>query len=562
MLSGMTIRNRLLLVAAIPVVALTATLLLLSSTAPAATAMVATGVAVVGVVAGLVLAVSVARTITSPLRRLGEAAERGSLLQALVEAQRRPSGKDRALALTPVGLPPGGEIGTVAAAFDEFQGAAARLAVGQAALLDKTVADRGTIEIFVNLARRMQGLVDHQIELLDGLEAEEEDADTLENLFELDRLGTRVRCTAERLLTLAGAASSRSSDRPLAMSDVIRAGMAEVEDIGRVDLLLDDDAAMRGNVAADAAHLLSELLENATLWSPAGTRVQVSGTPAAGGYAVTIEFRGMAVDALAEANRLLTGPPVAEAIVAHSLGLVVAGRLARRLGIAVRLASAASGGIVAKVLVPPTLMAAGDETLGLDDIVAAAPCTLPFALARQERWARSNSRRSRGRRPVPGASRPEATITQLPASRWMDEPGVRAEAPHRAEETASGAPAPAEPEWPAVTTACPPSPEAGWAPSEAPWTLAVRPARFAAGPSRPVAGADPARATAPSAEAKEDEYRRHLERATAAGLVRRVSKASPPDDTGGGAERAPRTGGDVSVTELLPEPQRPGSGHG
>ena len=652
MLSRMTIRNRLLLVAGIPVVALAASIALLRTEAPAGTATLATGLAALGVVAALGLALAVARTITSPLHRLGEAAERASHLQTLVEALRRPSVNDQALALTPVGLPPGSEIGTVAKAFDDFQGAAARLAVGQAALLNKTVAEKGTIEVFVNLARRMQGLVDHQIEFLDGLEAEEQDADTLENLFKLDQLATRVRRNAESLLTLAGAASARSWERPLAMSDVIRAGMAEVEDIGRVDLVMDDNAAMLGNVAADAAHLLSELLENATRWSPPDTRVEVSGTPAAGGYAITIEDRGigMAVDALAEANHILTGPPLAEATVARSLGLVVAGRLARRLGIVVRLASAASGGIVAKVLVPPTLMVAADETVGLEDAVAGAARTLPFALARQEKRARISSQRSRGRRPVSAATQPEATITQLPESRWMDEPTPPQPEPHWADESAV-APAPVEPEWPAATTEWSPSP-AAWTPSEPPpawsaaassepaaepeWTApvswepaqpewpepvadpgpapvveapvpapvaeeraptpvaevpvptppdpppplrprapvpahagpsdapeppspvrptpSVRPARFAASSSRSLAGPSPT--VAPSAEAKEDEYRRHLERATAAGLVRRVPRASLPTDTGGGAKRAPKADRDQPVAERLPDEVR------
>ncbi|HEX2700696.1 MAG TPA: ATP-binding protein [Acidimicrobiales bacterium] len=450
----MTIRTRLLVVAIVPAVALAVTNVLLRTSAPASKVTLATALTAAGMVVALVLAMIVANTITKPLRRLGEAAERASHLQTLVDALRRPGGGDKDLALTPVGLPRGGEIGHVASAFDEFQGAAARLAVGQAALLNKTVAEKGTIEVFVNLARRMQGLVDHQIEFLDGLEAEEQDPDTLENLFRLDQLATRVRRNAESLLTLAGAASARSWERPLAMSDVIRAGMAEVEDIGRVDLLVDDNAAMVGNVAADAAHLLSELLENATRWSPPHTRVEVSGTPAAGGYAITIEDSGigMPVDALAEANHILTGPPLAEATVARSLGLVVAGRLARRLGIVVRLAPGSSGGILAKVLVPPALMVAPDETAGLEGVGVGTARALPFALARQEKRARISSQRSRGRRPLPG-QQTEATITHLPEPRRVDPPAMPAPAaPEPVEREARWTePAPpVEPEWPAA----------------------------------------------------------------------------------------------------------------
>lgn len=645
MLSGVTIRVRLLMIAAVPVLALVATTLLLRSGAPAGTAMIATTTAAVGVVLAMVMVAIVSRTITVPLHRLGEAAERASHLQALVEALRRPGAADRNLALTPVGLPRGGEIGAVAQAFDEFQGVAARLAVGQAALLDKTVAEKGTIEVFVNLARRMQSLVDHQIEFLDRLEAEEEDPDALENLFKLDQLATRVRRNAESLLTLAGAASARSWERPLAMSDVIRAGMAEVEDIGRVDLLVDDDSAMLGHVAADAAHLLSELLDNATRWSPPETRVDISGAPAAGGYAITIEDSGIGMtgDAVAEANHILTGPPLAEATVARSLGLVVAGRLARRLGIVVRLAPASTGGIVAEVVVPPALMVASDEAVGAGEIAAGPQRCLPFALARQEKRARISSQRSRGKRPLLSAPG-KATITGPPQAWWVEPAPVAEHEPvssSEPERVGDEAPAPVEPAWPAADTgahedaprddlpapapapaAAPASPAPGqaWQPSELAWpshpaepawepawepalppsaapaadpvqsewpvpaeerptlpqpasapaasvpppgeppdsirpTPAVRPARFAASSSRSLAGVAPL-GVVPSLEAKEDEYRRHLERATAAGLVRRVPKASLPKDTGGGATRTPNTDAEEPVAERLPEEVR------
>ena len=110
----------------------------------------------------------------------------------------------------------------------------------------------------------------------------------------------------------------------------------------------------------------------------------------------------------------------------------------------------------------------------------------------------------------------------------------------------------AEPYQPAAA----PEPDAEFESPGRPSGPAVRPARFAASPSRSLAGAAPPRATIPSAEAKEDEYRRHLERATAAGLVRRVPKASLPKDTGGGAKRTPKTGGDQPVAERLPDEVR------
>ena len=410
MLSKMKIRTRLLLVALGPATAMAVTTL---GPARSGGAGLAAGVSAVGVLAAAGLALAVTRSITAPVNRLGDAAERGARLQNLVEVLRRPGARDEALALAPIGLDSADEIGRAARAFDSFQGSAAKLAVQQAALLNKGVADKGTIEVFVNLARRMQSLVDHQIEFLDGLEATEQDPDTLENLFKLDQLATRVRRNAESLLTMAGAAAGRSWERPLSMTDVIRAGIAEVEELGRVDLVSDQDALLLGNVAADAAHLLSELLENATRWSPPDTRVEVRGEPRLGGYEIRIVDAGIGMepDALAEANHILTGPALAGTTVARSLGLVVTGRLAKRLGITVHLAAAETGGVAATVLVPPSLMVAGDTAEG-QDAESGSARTLPFALARQEKRARISSQRRRG------APRPPTTT---PGSTWYDD---------------------------------------------------------------------------------------------------------------------------------------------
>ncbi len=133
----------------------------------------------------------------------------------------------------------------------------------QAALLRKGIGD-----IFVNLARRNQTLLDRQIEFIDQLEANEEDPDQLENLFKLDHLATRMRRNAESLLVLAGAEPPRRRARPVALADVVRVAIGEVEDFTRINLLSLDEATVGGNAAVDLAHLLSELMENATQFSP------------------------------------------------------------------------------------------------------------------------------------------------------------------------------------------------------------------------------------------------------------------------------------------------------
>ena len=143
---------------------------------------------------------------------------------------------------------------------------------GAGVLLRKGIGD-----IFINLARRNQTLLDRQIEFIDQLEANEEDPDQLDNLFKLDHLATRMRRNAESLLVLAGAEPPRRRGRPVALADVVRVAIGEVEDFARIQLLALDDATVGGNVAVDLAHLLSELMENATHFSPPDTMVEIVG---------------------------------------------------------------------------------------------------------------------------------------------------------------------------------------------------------------------------------------------------------------------------------------------
>ena len=51
----------------------------------------------------------------------------------------------------------------------------------------------------------------------------------------------------------------------------------EVEDFARLNLVAMDDAIVTGSAAMDVAHLLSELMENATSFSPPETHVEILG---------------------------------------------------------------------------------------------------------------------------------------------------------------------------------------------------------------------------------------------------------------------------------------------
>ncbi len=325
----------------------------------------------------LLLASIVARATTRPLRKLTKAANilSSERIPRLVEDLRSPEGiaDARSVAVEPIEVRSRDEIGQLAEAFNAIQNVTVEVAEEQAALLRKGIGD-----IFVNLARRNQSLLDRQIEFIDELEANEEDPEQLEHLFKLDHLATRMRRNAESLLVLAGAEPPRRRARPVALADVVRVAIGEVEDFTRVNLLALDEVTVGGNVAVDLAHLLSELMENATQFSPPETHVEVVGqrTPDAG-YLITVSDQGigMSAEQLAEANAMLTHPPLVGLALSRSLGFIVIGRLAARFGIGVRLVSSPAGGISAMVVLPSGLVA--DEGMPAVDSPVSAPVPAP-----------------------------------------------------------------------------------------------------------------------------------------------------------------------------------------
>src|SRR6266540_7568879 len=255
-------------------------------------------------------------------------------------------------AAAPVPIRSRDEIGRLADAFNAVHRVAVRVAVEQAALR------RSIGDIFLNLARRSQVLVDRQLELIDQLEQEADD-DSLEQLFRLDHLATRMRRNAENLIVLSGGAvMGRRLTQPARLLDVIRGAMSEVEDYQRVEVLPIDEVAVTGHAVADVVHLLAELIENATSFSPPGTQVQIAGQQAAGGYVLEIEDRGLGMtdDELLEANERLANPPAIDFAVARALGLYVVGRLGQRHSIKVQLRHSWYGGVTALVLLPNSLI--------------------------------------------------------------------------------------------------------------------------------------------------------------------------------------------------------------
>jgi hypothetical protein len=244
------------------------------------------------------------------------------------------------------------EMGEVGQALNTLQRAAVEAAVKQAELR------AGVSEVFVNLARRSQVLLHRQLTLLDAMERRTEDTEELADLFRLDHLTTRMRRHAEGLVILSGAAPSRQWRKPVQLMDVVRAAVAEVEDYERIEVRRLPRIAVTGPAVADLTHLVAELLENATVFSPPHTAVQVLGERVANGFTLEIHDRGlgMAAEALLDANLRLAETPEFELSDTDRLGLFVVSRLAQRQNVRVSLQPSPYGGTTAVVFIPDALL--------------------------------------------------------------------------------------------------------------------------------------------------------------------------------------------------------------
>jgi signal transduction histidine kinase len=324
-------------------------------------------------VAGLVTWL-VSRSITKPLRSLTRQAKQMAerrLPEAVTDILETPLGEDVTVpSVEPVRVNTRDEVSDVADALNTVQDSALDLAVEQA-VLRRNIADS-----FVNLGRRNQNLLGRQLDFITELESNETDPDNLANLFRLDHLATRMRRNAESLLVLAGIEPPRQWAAPVRLTDVIRAALGEVEDYQRVAVRGVEPATILGSAAADLAHLLAELIENALVFSPPDQTVDIRGRNRPDGYTLAVIDSGLGMPAgdVAAANRRLAGAESFTIAPSKYLGHYVAGNLAARHDIEVRLDNSPGNGITATIDIPATLLTT--------DTDLAAPVTPPHGTPR------------------------------------------------------------------------------------------------------------------------------------------------------------------------------------
>ncbi|MGH8917901.1 MAG: HAMP domain-containing sensor histidine kinase, partial [Actinomycetes bacterium] len=304
----------------------------------------------------VVLLVMVVRSLLRPLRALRTHAftVADQSLPDAVEQLRSAEDKIGETTVDPVPVYSREEVGQVARAFDAVHVQAVRLAAEQA-MLRSTIND-----IFLNLAGRSQDLVEQQLKLIDKLENGEQDPEQLSNLFQLDHLATRMRRNGENLLVLAGGNLHRDAESEMSVLDLLRAAVSEIAQYRRVTLRRPPAATVPGPMAGDLAHLIAELLDNATSASPPDTSVSVRSTLTEdGGLLVEVIDcgTGLPPGELHAINERLAAPPALDVPVSHQMGLFVVRRLAARHHIRVRLRQQRGDfGITAAVLVPASVV--------------------------------------------------------------------------------------------------------------------------------------------------------------------------------------------------------------
>ncbi|MEV4145829.1 ATP-binding protein [Amycolatopsis sp. NPDC049691] len=308
----------------------------------------------------LAIALLVVRSLVTPVRRLRAAALRAANEQLPETVRQVREGHDVDWRAVPdSGVRTEEEIGQLASAFDDMHRQAVRLAVEQAELR-KQVS-----EMFMTLSRRSQSLVEQQLSIIEDLEAGEQNPRRLDELFRIDHIATRLRRNGENLHVLAGGRPVRHGREPVPTRELLRAATSEVKDYRRVAMGNAPRSSVQPEAAADVVHILAELLENATRFSPPEHKVALTADRGAdGGLLIEVVDQGLGMTPaeLTAVNERLAAAGTVGPETTRRMGLFVVGRLAALHGVTVRLRATGTGarhaGVTASVHVPGGLVIA------------------------------------------------------------------------------------------------------------------------------------------------------------------------------------------------------------
>ncbi|MFF3612879.1 ATP-binding protein [Streptomyces sp. NPDC002580] len=249
------------------------------------------------------------------------------------------------------------EIGELAEAFNQVQ-------VTATALLERQVVGRRNIaEMFGNVGRRVSNLTARQLALIDSVERGETDPEVLDRLYRIDHIAVRLQRNADSLMLLAGISETGLTTEPMRLSNIVRAALGQIEGYQRVTPHAEGDVTVVPDIVGDLTLMLAELLENAVMFSPATSGVEVVLRPRHGGGGALVEIvdhgLGMSPERLEQENARLIRRERLDLAPTEVLGLFVVGGLSRRWGIEVVLSRTPGGGVTATVAVPASHLVQG-----------------------------------------------------------------------------------------------------------------------------------------------------------------------------------------------------------
>ncbi|WP_327720039.1 sensor histidine kinase [Streptomyces sp. NBC_00490] len=312
------------------------------------------GLALLGFVIWLAFSVVVRRSVVRPVQALTHAAQ-----QVAEDAERElarvaddDAEDDRPARLREMPATARDEIGDLAEAFNHVQTTAV-------ALLERQVLSRRNVaEMFGNVGRRVSNLTTRQLALIDAVERGETDPELLERLYSIDHIAVRLRRNADSLMLLAGIRETVLDAGPIALTNVVRAALGQIEGFQRVQLLARTEVAVAPDIIGDLTLMVAELVENAVSFSPADSPVEVFVQNSAEGAAIVVADHGLGMDPerLDEENARIVRRERLDLVPSKVLGLFVVGSLARRWDIDVALSRTPGGGVTAEVTLPQSLL--------------------------------------------------------------------------------------------------------------------------------------------------------------------------------------------------------------
>ncbi|MGX1366667.1 signal transduction histidine kinase [Streptomyces canus] len=381
------------------------------------------GSALLGFVLWLAFSVAVRRSVVRPVQALTGAARQvaevaGRELARVADDDTEDTGTPR---LQEMPVTAKDEIGDLADVFNQVQTTAV-------ALLERQVLSRRNVaEMFGNVGRRVSNLTTRQLALIDAVERGETDPALLERLYSIDHIAVRLRRNADSLMLLAGIRETVLDSGPLALTNVVRAALGQIEGFQRVSLQAGTEVMVEPDIIGDLTLMVAELVENAVSFSPAGSPVEVIVKDSHEGALVVISDHGlgMSTERLAEENARLIRRERLDLVPTKVLGLFVVGTLARRWEVGVVLSRTPGGGVTAEVTIPSALL------LTMSPLTAAtgasATATAPDTAADAGAHAGTVAAAVTDSRTVPaGAARavasPASGTGTRPAPAWASDP--------------------------------------------------------------------------------------------------------------------------------------------